>query len=341
MQSSRLIWLTPDRFDLKQDKSSWLEMARCLKTLGWDVLILASGKTQTSPGSDPFDGFVHNVRAIDVPFLFRFTVLVSMARWFIRHARINDTVLLNQDSLWLVPVLRRLGIQFVHLDFRTLPVDVHGFKRRIDWLLFWRLPIRLFGRSVDGYSFITERLRHEVEKEFAIDADSYVIWQSAVDLERFACATRSEPRGGSVRLFYHGAVTRKRGLGLVIDAMAMRGLPPALEFDIVGDGPDRKDLEAQVERLGVQERVRFKGLVSYDSIAAEVARADVCICPLPDRLEWNVSSPLKVFEYMASAKPMILTPIPAHTDILLHSPFVIWTLRVCTRGFSRRDCRSR
>jgi glycosyltransferase involved in cell wall biosynthesis len=336
MQCPRIIWLTPDRFDLKQDKSSWLEMGRCLTALGWDVVILASGKTQErSTRTDPFDGLVQYVRAVDIPFLFRITVLIAMARWMTRHARAEDTVVLNQDSLWLVPVFKHLGIRFVHLDFRTLPVDVHGFKRRIDWLLFWRLPIRLFARSVDGYSFITERLREEVEREFAIGASDYAIWQSAVDLRRFGNASpQHESKGASIRLFYHGAVTRKRGLGLVIDALALGGLPPALDFEIVGDGPDRKDLEVQVERLGLRQRVRFRGFVRYDSIASEVAQADICICPLPDRLEWNVSSPLKIFEYMACAKPMVLTPIPAHLDVLAGCPFVVWT-----RGYSPEDFR--
>ena len=64
----------------------------------------------------------------------------------------------------------------------------------------------------------------------------------------------------------------------------------------------------------------------------EIALADVCICPLPDRLEWNVSSPLKVFEYMACAKPMILTPIPAHKDVLGETNFVVWTF-----GFEPSD----
>jgi glycosyltransferase involved in cell wall biosynthesis len=69
-------------------------------------------------------------------------------------------------------------------------------------------------------------------------------------------------------------------------------------------------------------------------VVHEIAEADVCICPLPDRLEWNVSSPLKVFEYMACSKPMILTPIPAHEDVVGGSRFVVWT-----QGFEPKDFR--
>ena len=112
----------------------------------------------------------------------------------------------------------------------------------------------------------------------------------------------------------------------------MGGLPESFEFLIVGDGPERPELEQLAKALGVETKVRFRGLIPYESVAAEIAKADVCICPLPDRLEWNVSSPLKVFEYMACAKPMILTPIPAHKDVLPASEFVVWT-----HGFESSD----
>ncbi len=40
----RIIWLAPDRFDVKPDKSTWLEMGRCLRELGWTVTILTGRK---------------------------------------------------------------------------------------------------------------------------------------------------------------------------------------------------------------------------------------------------------------------------------------------------------
>ena len=329
---NRLIWLAPDRFDLKIDKSTWLEMARCLSALGWQVSILTSCKKKI-PNSVAGQGLVKVVSSIDLPFMFRISVLINMARWLRRHASPDDVIMLNEDALWLVPYLRRLGIRFVHLDFRTLPVDVHRWKRRLDWLLFWRLPIRWLGREVDGYSFITERLRNEVEAEFSLGARNHVIWQSGVDLERFTVVGSDLKRNvRRLRLFYHGSISRKRGLGLVIEAIALGGLPPNFEFIILGDGPERRDLERQAQELSVEHQVRFLGFVAYEKVVEELVQADICICPLPDRLEWNVSSPLKVFEYMACGKPMILTPIPAHLDILEGVPFVVWT-----RGFSADD----
>lgn len=321
----RIIWLVPDRFDVKPDKSTWLEMGRCLRDLGWTVTILTGRKGHLSATTETFGGLIQWIRATDLPFVFRISLLRGMAKWLNSNARSDDVVVMNEAALWLVPYLKQIGVRFVHLDFRTLPVETHRWKRRLDRLLFWRITIRRFGNRVDGYSFITERLRAEVEAEFALGTNDYTIWHSGVNLDRFLSLPNGRiPSQDRFHLFYHGSISRKRGLGLVIDAIALGGLPPNFQFVIVGDGPERGDLERQAVSLGVANQVQFRGFVPYERVAEEIAQADVCICPLPDRLEWNVSSPLKVLEYMASGKPMILTPIPAHRDVVGDANYVIW-----------------
>lgn len=327
----RIIWLAPDRFDIKPDKSTWLEMAACLQQLGWTIYILTGSSGRKSP-TDDYNGLVNWIRAVDRPFVFRISLLRGMARWLSQHARQDDVVLMNEDALWLVPHLRRLCVRFIHLDFRTLPVDSHRWKKRLDKLLFWQLALRRFGNRVDGYSFITERLRQAVETEFKLGAENYAIWASGVNLGRFSAKRRESQRDDGFRLLYHGSISSTRGLGLVIEALALGGLPADFEFVIVGDGPERIDLERQAAALGIQGLVRFRGFVPYEHVVDEISRADVCICPLPNRPEWNVSSPLKIFEYMACAKPMVLTRIPAHEDVLRDAPFVVWT-----EGFQPRD----
>ena len=165
----RIIWLAPDRFDIKPDKSTWLEMGACLRELGWTLQIL-TGSSKAEMPTDDYDGLVHWIRAVDRPFIFRISLLRHMLRWLSQHAKQDDVVVMNEDALWLVPHLRRSGFRFIHLDFRTLPVDSHRWKKRLDKMLFWQLAVRRFGRKVDGYSFITERLRKEVEAEFDLGA---------------------------------------------------------------------------------------------------------------------------------------------------------------------------
>jgi glycosyltransferase involved in cell wall biosynthesis len=140
----------------------------------------------------------------------------------------------------------------------------------------------------------------------------------------------------TITLFYHGTLSPNRGLDHVIQGIALLG--PAererLRLVIVGDGPDATRLRNLAVSEGIAATIEFRGLVPYEDVPNHIQESNCCICPLPNRPEWNVSSPLKVFEYMAAGKPMILTPIPAHRDVLTDSRFVVWTNAAAAQDFA-------
>ena len=317
-------WLTPDRFDLKPNKSPWLEMAKGLSKHGHNVEILTS-KSKTFVAKDSAQPITY-VNALDFPLIFRFSVLLNMYFWLKKHANHDDIIIMNQDSLLIAPLLRKHGFKHIHLDIRTIPVDMHTIKDRLDRLLYWHVPLKLFGRVAQSYSFITDRLRQEVENEFDLKITDYAIWQSGVSTKAFFPKALSTIQAKTkFRLFYHGTISVNRGIGLVIEAVSLLDPSIDLEFIIVGDGGGANELKLLAKELHLGDRVIFRGLLPYQEMVNEINQADVCICPLTDRLEWNVSSPLKVFEYMACAKPIILTPISAHKDVADGTSFVIWT----------------
>lgn len=322
----RVYWIDINRFDEKPDKSTWLEMSNVLNRNGFDVKVLSGCRRRPQEGGE---GRVLFFGALDYAFLFRFSLQVNMLRWLRRNARPEDVIILSPPALYMAPLLYAAGLRKLHLDVRTVPVEVQDFKKRLGRIVFWSGPIRLFRRFIVGYSFITERLKGEVEREFGLEFADYVLWSSGVNTARFRAGRANRPAESQAQytLFYHGTLTASRGIDLVIHAMAR--LDPALRervrFVIVGDGAARGQLEAIAAGYGLQDRVVFKGMIPHERIPLEIAQADCCICPLPSRPEWNVSSPLKVFEYLASGKPMILTPIPAHRDVLGAEKFVVWT----------------
>lgn len=67
-----------------------------------------------------------------------------------------------------------------------------------------------------------------------------------------------------LRLVYCGRLEARKGLLESIDAIAgARARGARVTFDVIGDGARRKDLEKQVERLGLRDAVRFLGLRTY------------------------------------------------------------------------------
>ncbi|HEU4617071.1 MAG TPA: glycosyltransferase family 4 protein [Gammaproteobacteria bacterium] len=323
----RVYWLEPDVFDTKPNKSPWVEMSRGLKAHGYDVVIVtgyAREPYRPAGGDVRFD----YVPCIKIPCLQRFSLLLSMLPKLM-SARKDDIVIVSPSGLIIAPFLRALGIRNIHLDVRTVPVSVHPLKGRAARLLYWRIPMGRLHRWARGASFITARLKQSVEQEFRTLFEDSVIWESGVNAAAFRLPQgQHRPFDSRVRtIFYHGSIAADRGIDTVIEALASLDAEhrECLRFVIVGDGGDLARIKRLAEKRGLKDCVVFEGLKPYEEMPRLIAQADVCICPLPNRPEWNVSSPLKVFEYMACGKPIIVTPIPAHRAVLDGQDFVVWT----------------
>ena len=76
--------------------------------------------------------------------------------------------------------------------------------------------------------------------------------------------------GFNPRFVFLGRLVRYKGCDLAIRALAQAG--PGLTLDILGDGPERADLERLAADLGVADRIAFDGWVEpgpalYDRLA--------------------------------------------------------------------------
>lgn len=110
------------------------------------------------------------------------------------------------------------------------------------------------------------------------------------------------PEPGPVFL-YAGLLGLAQGLDQILDAAAR--LPPEVpgRCVLVGDGPVRKALEERILREGIG-RVRILPAQPRERIPALLAAADVAVASLGLRLQGAV--PSKIYEAMASAKPLLL-----------------------------------
>jgi glycosyltransferase involved in cell wall biosynthesis len=81
---------------------------------------------------------------------------------------------------------------------------------------------------------------------------------------------------------------------------------------IVGTGTGELELKNLTKELRLGENVLFTGAVPIERIPDFIKSADVGIIPLPRIGWWNVSSPIKLKEYLAMQLPVIASDIPAH-----------------------------
>jgi glycosyltransferase involved in cell wall biosynthesis len=112
---------------------------------------------------------------------------------------------------------------------------------------------------------------------------------------------RAESNDG-FRLFTHGSVLKRYSIDTAIRALPL--LTPrirGLEFQILGQGEYRPELERLSLALGVENHIRFLEPVPYEAVPPYIEGADVCL--LLTGVPWL--SPNKVFEYAAMKKPII------------------------------------
>ncbi|NWF52536.1 MAG: glycosyltransferase family 4 protein [Nitrospirae bacterium] len=76
---------------------------------------------------------------------------------------------------------------------------------------------------------------------------------------------------------------------------------PYATLDIVGEGPEKEDLEKLCISLNLQDHVKFHGKVAHNELSSFYSKASVVV--VPSMVAENC--PLVVLEAMASAKPVI------------------------------------
>ena len=77
-------------------------------------------------------------------------------------------------------------------------------------------------------------------------------------------------------------------------------------FLLVGEGPRRRDLEEFVQAGGWDpRRICFTAQVEHSEVPVHIAAMDICLLPYDQGSEGFYFSPLKLFEYLASGKPVL------------------------------------
>ena len=90
-------------------------------------------------------------------------------------------------------------------------------------------------------------------------------------------AASAAPDGAGPVLFV-GRLVERKGVAHLIEAIARLG-PTGPPLEIVGEGPERPALQALAQRLGVGQRVVFRGKVAPHELQGSYARAAVCVLP--------------------------------------------------------------
>jgi glycosyltransferase involved in cell wall biosynthesis len=107
-------------------------------------------------------------------------------------------------------------------------------------------------------------------------------------------------------MMYHGTLTYIYGLDIALDAFArVHAKIPQAEFWILGDGPERENLERITQQGELKDKVKFFGMIPQDEVPKWVYQCDAGVLATRQDAFLDLSYSNKLSEYIALGKPVI------------------------------------
>src|SRR5207249_4595332 len=104
---------------------------------------------------------------------------------------------------------------------------------------------------------------------------------------------------------------RMRGLSLPLLGAAAS----AFRLLLVGSGPELRALRTQAETFGLAEAVHMTGAVPHHAVPDFLRSADLTVAPYAAEAA-DYFSPVKLFEYMAMARPIVAARIGQAAEVI-------------------------
>ena len=200
------------------------------------------------------------------------------------------------------PIAAKISNDLVRMD---LPAPARAL---------YRVWLRIQGRMLDCIVGMAPPMRAEIAELMRVPADRIAIIDDPsleeADIARLAAARSAvAPSGPGRRFLAIGRLAAQKNFALLLEAFAqMTG--PDDRLAIIGEGGQRRALEAEVRRLGLEGKVRMPGHVS--PLDGELAAADALV--LSSDYE---GVPAVVAEALAAGLPIVATRCSVSMDDML------------------------
>lgn len=213
---------------------------------------------------------------------------------------------------------RRWGVPLI------LEANASEVKWREDWstLRFPRLARaceRLLLTHSDLVTVVSEHAAEDLRSAGA-DVNRLRVVPNGVEIERFAGA---QPRvlpfpPGAFVIGFCGLFYPWHGVPNLIEAFVrLHERHPDARLLLVGDGEEAPLARSLLERGRCTSAALLAGLVARDEVPGFLAAVDVLVSPHAD-VHRFIGSPIKLFEYMATGKPIVASAVAQIAEMLRH-----------------------
>jgi glycosyltransferase involved in cell wall biosynthesis len=257
-------------------------------------------------------------RSIDetgpISYLWKLLAFFLRSAWFvtIRHLR-NPYDIIHVHSVpdfevfaTLVP--RILGARII-LDIHDIVPEFYASKFKVDEKsLIFKLLVQIEKLSI-RYSdrvIAANDLWHDKLVTRSVSHQKCITIINYPDLSIFSLNQREASIRGNFTMCYPGTLAWHQGVDLAIDAVSLlRDEVPNLRFVIIGDGPQRENLQRRIKERELCDRVEIRSGVAIERVAELMANVDLGVVPKRIDKFANEAFSTKVLEFMAMRVPVL------------------------------------
>jgi len=254
-------------------------------------------------------------------FLSSTVIMTAMVLWvWARHGLDILHMYSPPDNLSVSGLLPKWASKAIVYDNRDLSPELYESKFGRSGGFLWRLLCWLERRATrlaTHVLVVNESYRRVIIERDGVPPERVTAVRIGPELDRLRPAepdAELRSRAGTI-IVYLGQMSRQDGVDHLL--RALRHLKDDLgRHDwycvLIGRADNREDLDALVTELGIGERVWFTGYVPDPDMLRYLSTADICVDPDPANPLNEISTMIKLMEYLTLGKPVVAYDLTEH-----------------------------
>jgi len=215
------------------------------------------------------------------------------------------------DNIFLVALPFKLfGVKYIFDHHDATPELYFSKYERKDFLYNVQMGLeKLTFRFSDIVMSTNSSYKHIAIRRGGLAPEDVFVVRNGPDLDKFKALAPNLnlKRGKQYLVGYVGTMNIQDGLDILLDVAALikRMGRNDVHFTCVGGGPGLPKLRQIVKDNNLSDIVNFTGRVPEAELLSVLSTADVCVNPDKPCEMNNISTMIKVMEYMALEKPIV------------------------------------
>jgi glycosyltransferase involved in cell wall biosynthesis len=230
------------------------------------------------------------------------------------------------DQRKILPIIKEINPEIIHAQGISTS-GISGFTAFLIKNLL-KIPYVVYGRGGDVYPFkaekilvkailneadsiiaLTKSMKKEMQK---ISAKEISVIPNGIDIDRFNDSSPKFSESLDTKIIFVGNLRPEKGVSYLIEAIGhITKKYINSRLLIVGEGPQKENLEKLVNKLNINNRVIFSGKVTTDEVPVYLKNSDIFVLP-----SLQEGFPNVLLEAMASGLPVVATDVNGINEII-------------------------